>query len=91
MRHFDASLTHNDMQHPQPEDVLYIFLEFPPRPQSFHLHSQDFRQQEVITVNPVDPRSLYSLQPTARSVNASVAWDPQYGIPSYYNGSKVPC
>jgi len=62
------------MQHPQPKDV---YPEFPPQPQSFHPHSRDFRQQEMITGRPVDPRSL---QPGDRSMNASAARGP-YSIP----------
>ena len=62
------------MQHPQPEDV---YPEFPPQPQSFHPHSRDFRQQDMITDRPVDPRSL---QPGDRSMNASAARAP-YSTP----------
>jgi hypothetical protein len=62
------------MQHPQPEDV---YPEFPPQSQSFHLHSQDFQQQEMITDCPIDSRSLQSAD---RSINTPAARDP-YNIP----------
>jgi len=62
------------MQHSQPEAA---YPEFPSQPQSFHPHSHDFRQHEMSTDHPVDPRSS---QPADRSINVSAAQNP-YGIP----------
>ena len=62
------------MQYPQPEDV---FPEFPSQPQSFQLHSRDFRQQEIPTNHHVDPRSVQLDDP---SISVSGDRNPN-GIP----------
>jgi hypothetical protein len=48
-------------------------LEFPPHPQSFHPHSHDFWQQEVVTGHSVDLRPT---QPSDQLINASAVGNP---------------
>ena len=53
------------MQHPQPEDV---YPEFPPQPQSLHLHAHDLQQREMGTDYPIYP---ISSQPADRPTTVS--------------------